>query len=69
MRCFSGPFVLRSDHKLALFLSYSERYQGQEVPDPYYGGPQGFDMVLNMVEDGARGLLADITVRLGQARP
>jgi len=53
------------DHKLSLFLSFSERYRGQEVPDPYYGGPQGFDMVLNMVEDAARGLLADITVRLG----
>jgi protein-tyrosine phosphatase len=53
------------DHKLSLFLSYSERYRGQEVPDPYYGGPQGFDLVLNMVEDGAMGLLAHISARLG----
>ena len=56
------------DQKLSLFLDFSERYRGQEVPDPYYGGPQGFDLVLNMVEDGARGLLADISVRLGQGR-
>ncbi|NCS66256.1 MAG: phosphotyrosine protein phosphatase [Hydrogenophilales bacterium CG03_land_8_20_14_0_80_62_28] len=50
----------RYQHKLALFLTYSAQYQGQEVPDPYYGGPGGFDRVLDMVEDGARGLLAEI---------
>lgn len=50
-------------HKLALFLTYSARYKGQEVPDPYYGGAQGFDLVLDMVEDAAAGLLADIRSR------
>lgn len=50
-------------HKLALFLAYSTRYTGQEVPDPYYGGSQGFDLVLDMVEDAAIGLLADIRSR------
>lgn len=47
-------------HKLRLFLSYSERYRGKEVPDPYYGGPQGFDRVLDMIEDASDGLLAEI---------
>lgn len=56
-------------HKLGLFLDFSIDFRGREVPDPYYGGPQGFDLVLNMVENGARGLLADISVRLGQSRP
>jgi protein-tyrosine phosphatase len=28
-----------------------------EVPDPYYGGPQGFERVLDLIEDAARGLL------------
>jgi protein-tyrosine phosphatase len=56
-------------HKLSLFLDFSERFRGHEVPDPYYGGPQGFDLVLNMVEDGALGLLADISARLGLPRP
>jgi protein-tyrosine phosphatase len=28
-----------------------------DVPDPYYGGPDGFDHVLDVVEDGCRGLL------------
>ena len=47
-------------HKLRLFLSFSERFKDQEVPDPYYGGAQGFDRVLDMVEDAARGLLQAI---------
>jgi len=29
-----------------------------DVPDPYYGGPDGFDIVLDVVEAGCRGLLA-----------
>lgn len=47
-------------HKLALFLSHSTAYAHQEVPDPYYGGPSGFDRVLDMVEDASRGLLRRI---------
>ncbi len=47
-------------HKLRLYLSFSERFNGQEVPDPYYGGRQGFDLVLDMVEDAAQGLLGEI---------
>jgi protein-tyrosine phosphatase len=49
---------------LRLFLSFSARHPDQEVPDPYYGGPQGFDHVLDMVEDAADGLLAEIRARL-----
>ena len=36
-----------------------------DVPDPYYGGPEGFDRVLDQVESACRGLLAD---RLAAAR-
>jgi protein-tyrosine phosphatase len=31
-----------------------------DVPDPYYGGPDGFERVLDMVEEACRGLLAEI---------
>jgi protein-tyrosine phosphatase len=31
-----------------------------DVPDPYYGGPEGFERVLDMVEAACRGLLAEI---------
>jgi protein-tyrosine phosphatase len=34
---------------------------GRDVPDPYYGGPEGFERVLDMVEEGCRGLLHEIT--------
>ncbi|MBI2311329.1 MAG: low molecular weight phosphotyrosine protein phosphatase [Betaproteobacteria bacterium] len=47
-------------HKLGLFMDFSERFEENEVPDPYYGGNEGFERVLDMVEDAARGLLAHI---------
>lgn len=47
-------------HKLGLFMDFSERFEENEVPDPYYGGDEGFEHVLDMVEDAARGLLAHI---------
>jgi len=40
--------------KLRLFMRESE------VPDPYYGGPEGFEQVLDLVEAACRDLLADI---------
>jgi protein-tyrosine phosphatase len=30
------------------------------VPDPYYGGPEGFEAVLDLIEEGCRRLLAEI---------
>jgi len=46
--------------RLGLFLEYGQRFTEPEVPDPYYGGVQGFDHVLDLVEDAAAGLLARI---------
>ncbi|MEO5820287.1 MAG: low molecular weight protein-tyrosine-phosphatase [Vicinamibacteraceae bacterium] len=37
------------------------------VPDPYYGGADGFDEVFNICEAGCRGLLAQVRERLGVA--
>ncbi|VAX04279.1 Low molecular weight protein tyrosine phosphatase, partial [hydrothermal vent metagenome] len=34
-----------------------------EVPDPYYGGPLGFERVLDMIEEASAGLLQDIQLR------
>lgn len=47
-----------------LFLDFSAAYQGDDVPDPYYGDRDGFRRVFDRVEDGMRGLLADIDRRL-----
>jgi protein-tyrosine phosphatase len=37
------------------------------VPDPYYGGADGFDEVFDICEAGCRGLLAEVRDRLGAA--
>lgn len=43
--------------KLRLFLSFADGDSGGEVPDPYYGGEEGFEEVLDLVEDAAAGLI------------
>ncbi len=46
-----------------LFLGYGRSHH-QEVPDPYYGGPDGFEFVLDLIHEAGEGLLADIRERL-----
>lgn len=43
-------------HKVSLLLSFSTSEE-QEVPDPYYGGRGGFEYVLDLIEQGADGLI------------
>jgi protein-tyrosine phosphatase len=51
--------------RLHLFRSFDPTApMDAEVPDPYYGGPQGFDEVLDICERGCRGLLAHLRARL-----
>lgn len=45
-------------HKIELFLDSVPDGPQREVPDPYYGGDDGFEQVLDLVEDGSRTLLA-----------
>jgi len=47
-------------HKLKLFMEFGVNAAPREVPDPYYGGDQGFERVLDMVEDASQGLLAHL---------
>jgi protein-tyrosine phosphatase len=56
----------QEQHKLKLFMEFSRAFSEREVPDPYYGGNQGFENVLDMVEDAASGLLQEILVRKKQ---
>lgn len=47
--------------KLKLFMEFgSDQWRTNEVPDPYYGGANGFETVFDMVEDASRGLIAHI---------
>ena len=51
--------------RLALFMDFGTGKPGADVPDPYYGGPEGFAQVLSMAEDGCAGLVAAIKKKLG----
>ncbi|GAA5786565.1 low molecular weight protein-tyrosine-phosphatase [Chitiniphilus shinanonensis] len=51
-------------NRLKLFLDFATHFNEREVPDPYYGGPQGFEHVLDLVEDGCEGLLTHIRTEL-----
>lgn len=44
-------------HKLRLFLEFAQKSKTLEVPDPYYGGDDGFEHVLDLIEDACGGLL------------
>ena len=48
------------ESKLHLFMDFAEGVDTREVPDPYYGGEQGFERVFDMVDEAARGLLESI---------
>lgn len=46
--------------RIRLFLEYAGDREELDVPDPYYGGAKGFDEVLDLVEEAAAGLLAEL---------
>ena len=50
--------------RIGLFLEASARWKGADVPDPYYGGVEGFEQVLDMVEEAAERWLDRIEAEL-----
>ncbi|XP_047974528.1 putative low molecular weight protein-tyrosine-phosphatase slr0328 [Salvia hispanica] len=46
--------------KVRLMCSFCKRHDETQVPDPYYGGPQGFEKVLDLLEDACESLLENI---------
>nr|GMD20388.1 putative low molecular weight protein-tyrosine-phosphatase slr0328 [Ipomoea batatas] len=52
--------------KVHLMCSYCKKHDETEVPDPYYGGPQGFEKVLDLLEDACDSLLDTILAQKGQ---
>jgi protein-tyrosine phosphatase len=46
--------------KLALFLSFGSDDCTDEIPDPYYGGEQGFEHVIDLIEDASDGFLKQL---------
>ncbi len=47
--------------KIQLFCDYCTEHDVTEVPDPYYGGDQGFEHVMDLIEDGCRNLLKSLS--------
>ncbi len=43
--------------QIALATSYSKRFAGQDISDPYYGGPEGFKRTIEIAEDCCTGIL------------
>ncbi|MBI4755124.1 MAG: low molecular weight phosphotyrosine protein phosphatase [Betaproteobacteria bacterium] len=52
-------------HRVRLFMGYASHRGREEVPDPYYGGAAGFETVLDLVEDAARGLVENLRKSVG----
>ena len=51
--------------EVSLFLTFSKQFEEHEVPDPYYGGNNGFQRVLDLIEDASVGLLEHIRQQKG----
>lgn len=48
---------LESEKKIRRMTDYCRQYKNNHVPDPYYGGASGFELVLDLLEDACAGLL------------
>ena len=48
-------------HKVRRFLDFAPKARTKDVPDPFFGGPEGFDHAVDLIEQAARGLLASLT--------
>ena len=52
------PYAARG--KIRRFLDYAPHLDHNDVPDPYYGGTEGFEHALDLIEAAAEGLLAEL---------
>lgn len=50
--------------KVKKMTDFCHQFDHTEVPDPYYGGPQGFELVLDLLEDACSGLLEKVKADL-----
>ncbi len=54
--CAEIPNLLKP--QIRRFTEFCIQSEASTVPDPYYGGPRGFELVLDLVEDASNGLIA-----------
>ncbi len=55
---------LESKSKVHRMVEFSEKYGHDHIPDPYYSGSDGFEQVLDLLEDACEGLLKKIKERI-----
>lgn len=51
--------------RIRLMMEFAPQATSRHVPDPYYGGPQGFEEVLDLLEEAAQGLVAHLRAQHG----
>ena len=49
-------------------MSFVPGREREDIPDPYYGGASGFDLVIDMIEDACDGLIGVLRERTAQTR-
>jgi protein-tyrosine phosphatase len=54
----------KSTSEISLLLDFADNPPQREVPDPYYGGPDGFEYALDLIEAGVAGLIKNINKNL-----
>jgi protein-tyrosine phosphatase len=47
--------------KIYKMTDFSKEWNYDEIPDPYYGGEEGFELVLDLLEDSCEGLLEKLS--------
>jgi protein-tyrosine phosphatase len=52
--------------KVRLMCDFATKHPDKEVPDPYYGGTQGFDDVIDLLVDACSGLLSELEATGGK---
>lgn len=55
-------------HKIKKATHFSRNYKNEEVPDPYYSGSSGFELVLDILEDSCRGLIEELENESGNKK-
>ncbi|MDG2399458.1 MAG: low molecular weight phosphotyrosine protein phosphatase [Akkermansiaceae bacterium] len=56
--------IKENQDKLRRFTDFCSQHDHNEVPDPYYGGDAGFELVADLIEDGAKGLIEHMRKKL-----
>jgi protein-tyrosine phosphatase len=49
--------------RIRLLMEFAPEASSRHVPDPYYGGPQGFEAVLDLLEEASQGLVEELIRR------